>query len=127
MGEIATEKKKQEFFYDRLNDEGMTGVWRWGRDGRMQLKEEKIIKRRKTKTSNSGIPGLAVTDYGLVFLLFVDNPQRSTLFTHLTAWHRLLHIAFAKNVLAGDFHTEQKVEERSGYCHCWFSIWLAEA
>lgn len=36
------------------------------------------------------------------FLLFVDNSSSSTLFTRHTAWHRLLHMAFAKNVLAGD-------------------------
>lgn len=67
-----------------------------------------------------------MADYEKGFPLFVDNPLRSTLFTHLTAWHRLLHMAFAKNVLARTFYSEQKVEERSGCCHCWFSIWLTE-
>jgi len=100
----------------RVNDEEMM-------EG-IQPKEEKIIKDINKQWRRRSVCGLL----WICFLLFVDNPVSSTLFIRLTAWHHLLHMVFAKK---GDgkelLHTERKVEERSGRCHCCFSIWLTEA
>lgn len=84
----------------------------------MQSKEEKIIK----STNKQRHPGPVCDPLWTGFLLFVDNPERSTLFTRLTAWHRLLHMAFAKKC-AGRVTFAQSKRWRVGQAAA--IVWLA--
>lgn len=91
----------------RETDEEMMEGCKQGKVARTQSKGEKIIKIKKN-TNKQWHPSPVCDPLWMGFLLFVDNPESSILFTRLTAWHRLLHMAFAKNVLCRGLFTQNK-------------------